>query len=83
MIKIKNNILIQICESFLQKSEKSKYVQCENGHKYCYECLKAPHGDKSCDHKIEKQFAKWTKGKRVKRCPRCKMYTEKMKDVII
>ena len=65
------------CESFLQKSEESKYVKCENGHKYCYECLKAPHGDKSCDYKIEKQFAKWTKGKRVKRCPRCKMYTEK------
>ena len=65
------------CESFLQKSEESKYVNCENGHKYCFECLKAPHGDKSCDYQIEKQFAKWTKGKRVKRCPRCKMYTEK------
>ena len=65
------------CESFLQKSEKSKYVECENGHKYCFECLKPPHGKKSCDYKIEKQFAKWTKGKRVKRCPRCKMYTEK------
>ena len=65
------------CESFLQKSEKSKYVKCENGHKYCFECLKPSHGDKSCDYQIEKQFANWTKGKRVKRCPRCKMYTEK------
>ena len=65
------------CESFLEKSELTKYVQCENGHKYCYECLKPPHGDKPCDYQEEKQFLTWTKGKRVKRCPRCKMYTEK------
>ena len=65
------------CDSFLQKSESSKYVKCENGHKYCFECLKPPHGKKSCDYKIEKEFMKWKKGKRVKRCPRCHMYTEK------
>ena len=65
------------CDSFLQKSNESKYVQCENGHKYCYECLKPPHGNTSCDQKLEKQFMKWKKGKRVKRCPRCQMYTEK------
>ena len=65
------------CDSFIQISKSSKYVQCENGHKYCFECLKPPHGDKSCDFQIEKQFMKWTKGKRVKRCPRCQMYTEK------
>ena len=65
------------CESFLQKSELTKYVECENGHKYCFQCLKPPHGDKSCDYQEEKQFMKWTKGKRVKRCPRCQMYTEK------
>ena len=65
------------CDSFLQKSDLTKYVECENGHKYCFECLKPPHGDKSCDYQEEKQFMTWTKGKRVKRCPRCKMYTEK------
>ena len=65
------------CESFLQKSEKSKYVGCENGHKYCFDCLKPPHGNNSCDQTLEKQFLKWKKGKRVKRCPRCQMYTEK------
>ena len=65
------------CESFLEKSELSKYVECEKGHKYCFECLKPPHGDKPSDFKIEKQFVNWIKGKKVKRCPRCKMYTEK------
>ena len=65
------------CDSFLQKSKLSKYVKCENGHKYCFDCLKPPHGKKSCDFNIEKQFMDWKKGKRVKRCPRCKIYTEK------
>ena len=65
------------CESFLQKSELTKYVECENGHKYCFECLKPPHDKKSCDYDIENQFLKWKKGKRVKRCPRCQMFTEK------
>ena len=65
------------CESFLQKSEKTKYVECENGHKYCFECLTPPHGNKQCSNKNEKKFMKWTKGKRVKRCPKCQMYVEK------
>ena len=65
------------CDSFLQKSNESKYVSCEKGHTYCFECLNPPHGNKSCDTKLEKEFLNWTKGKRVKRCPRCKMYTEK------
>ena len=65
------------CDSFLSKSKTSKYVKCENGHEYCFECLKAPHGKKSCDYEIENQFMIWKKGKRVKRCPRCQMYTEK------
>ena len=37
------------CDSFLLKSEKSKYVSCEKGHTFCFECLKPPHGNKSCD----------------------------------
>ena len=65
------------CDSFLQKSNESKYVSCENGHTYCFECLNPPHGNKSCDIKLEKEFINWTNDKRVKRCPRCKMYTEK------
>ena len=65
------------CESFLEKSDLTKYVECENGHKYCFECLKPPHGSKSCDYELETQFMKWKKNKRVKRCPRCQIYTEK------
>ena len=64
------------CESFLQNS-KSQYVKCENGHEFCFNCLRPPHGKESCDKNLENQLIKWTKGKRVKRCPRCKIYTEK------
>ena len=65
IIKDKNKKLCPSpnCDSYLEKS-KNKYVKCENGHKYCFECLKPPHGRKSCDDQIEKQFMKWTKGKR-------------------
>ena len=65
------------CDSYLKKSNRAKYVKCENGHEYCFDCLNPPHGNKPCDQKLEKQFMKWKKGKRVKRCPRCQIYTEK------
>ena len=34
------------CTSFIERKEnEDKYVQCELGHKFCYECLKPWHGD--------------------------------------
>ena len=65
------------CDSFLQKSNSTKYVKCEYGHEYCFECLNPPHGNKPCDTKQEIKFMKWIKDKKAKRCPNCKMYTQK------
>ena len=65
------------CESFLEKSNISKYVKCENGHEYCFECLQKPHGKSKCDEVMEKAFLKWKKHKKVKRCPNCQIFTEK------
>ena len=65
------------CNSYLQEDLTNKYVQCENGHKYCYICLKPWHGESKCDEKLDKDFQIWKKDKVVKRCPRCKIYTEK------
>ena len=65
------------CDSFLQKSILTKYVECEYGHEYCFDCLNPPHGNKPCDIKQEIKFMKWIKRKKVKRCPNCKMYTQK------
>ena len=53
------------------------YVACKNGHKFCFECLKPWHGTTTCEQMIEKDFAKWKKNKIVKRCPNCKIFTEK------
>ena len=67
------------CDSYLEKNELTKYVKCKNGHEYCFECLKLPHGNKKCDTGQEKNLLKWMKSKKVKRCPRCQIYTEKNK----
>ena len=63
--------------SFLEKINSPKYVKSEYGHTYCFYCLNPPHGNKPCDKKSEIKFLKWTKDKKVKRCPNCKMFTEK------
>ena len=65
------------CDSYIQKSNSTKYVKCENGHIYCFDCLNPPHGNKPCDNKQEKKFLNWIKGKKVKRCPKCHIYTQK------
>ena len=65
------------CNSYLQEDQTNKYVQCENGHKYCYICLKQWHGESPCDEELDKDFQIWKKDKVVKQCPRCKIYTEK------
>ena len=57
--------------------KKNKYVKCENGHKFCFECLRPWHGKDSCEKSLEKDFMNWKKNKNLKQCPRCKIYTEK------
>ena len=65
------------CKSFLQKGLENNFVSCENGHKWCYECLKAWHMGSTCEEIQDKDFQIWSKGKIIKRCPNCKIYTEK------
>ena len=65
------------CESYLEKSTKTKYVRCKEGHNYCFECLKPPHGKSTCESILEKEFLLYKKDKVIKRCPKCKIYTEK------
>ena len=64
------------CDKYLKMS-KHKFVKCENGHKYCFECLRPWHEDESCEKSLEKDFLNWKKNKNLKRCPKCKIYTEK------
>ena len=64
------------CESYLEKSKKTKYVKCKNGHEYCFDCLKPPHGNKKC-LSLDSKFFIWQKKKNVKKCPKCKIFIEK------
>ena len=59
------------------KNKKIKYVKCENGHNFCCICMKKPHGKNSCENELEKDFQIWKKGKIIKQCPNCKIWTEK------
>ena len=65
------------CDGYAEKIKNKKYVKCNFGHDFCFECLKQPHGKQKCEDIIDKDFEEWKKHKIVKRCPNCKMWTEK------
>ena len=64
------------CDGFAEK-KKNKYVKCNFGHDFCFDCLKQPHGKKECDEMIDEGFEEWKKHKIIKRCPNCNFWTEK------
>ena len=64
------------CDGYAEKKD-NKYVKCNFGHDFCFDCLKQPHGKKKCDEIIDADFEEWKKHKIVKRCPNCKIWTEK------
>ena len=64
------------CDGYAEKKD-NKYVKCNFGHDFCFNCLKQPHGQKDCEEIIDADFEEWKKHKIVKRCPSCKIWTEK------
>ena len=69
------------CDSFLElKDIHNKEVTCLNNHKYCFECLKKPHGNLPCKGSdLDKSMIEFAKNNFVKKCPKCKILTEKNK----
>ena len=65
------------CDGYAEKKDANKYVKCNFGHDFCFECLKQPHGKQNCEEIIDADFEEWKKHKIVKRCPNCKIWTEK------
>ena len=65
------------CEGYAEKKGKNKYVKCNFGHEFCFECSNKPHGKKKCSEMLDKEFEEWKSHKIVKRCPCCRMWTEK------
>ena len=68
---------IKDCESYAKREGNEKYVTCLEGHQFCFDCSKPWHGDKKCQDELDKDFKKWKKNKQLKRCPKCKFWTEK------
>ena len=62
------------CDSYAKKG-KNKFVICKNGHKFCFNCLKNWHENKSCVEDKHLEILKKTNN--VKRCPKCKCFIEK------
>ena len=51
------NKKIKLCpfpesDGYAEKKGLSKYVKCNKGHDFCFECLAAPHGFKACSKMI-------------------------------
>ena len=68
------------CDGYGKKNDKDDkfvIVKCNYGHKFCFNCLQEPHGKKKCKQIFDQKFEEWRKSKIVKRCPKCKMWTEK------
>ena len=64
------------CDGYAEKKFR-KYVKCNNGHEFCFDCGAAPHGHKACSKVIDAGFEEWKSHTLVKRCPNCKFWTEK------
>ena len=64
------------CDGYAEKHW-NKYVKCNFGHEFCFDCGEKPHGWKSCSKMKDKGFEEWKSHNFVKRCPYCKFWTEK------
>ena len=65
------------CDGYGRRKDKNeKYIKCNKGHKFCFNCLKN-WDDSECEIELELDFKKWAKNKILKKCPNCKIWTEK------
>ena len=66
------------CGSYLElKQIRQRDVTCKNNHKFCFICLKNPHGKLPCDENIDKSILEYAKNNFVKKCPKCGIVIEK------
>ena len=69
------------CDSFLElKNIHNREVKCLNDHSFCFECLKKPHGNLPCEiNDLDKSIINYGMNNFIKKCPKCKIITEKNK----
>jgi hypothetical protein len=77
-IKDDNNLVVcPIVDCDEEEKKINKKYTCNNGHNFCSNCNQAWHGYSDCDKDKEiKDFATYS-GYIVKKCPQCKVWTEK------
>ena len=67
------------CNSYARRNnKKDNIVKCENGHKFCFYCLKKPHKRKKCKKELDEKMEEFAKKKFIKKCPNCKIWSEKI-----
>ena len=67
------------CNSYARRNnKKEKFVKCENGHSFCFYCLKEPHEGKECLREMDEKMEEFAKKKFIKKCPKCQIWTEKI-----
>ena len=67
------------CDSYLElKDIHIKDVSCLNKHKFCFLCLKKPHGSLPCNENgLDKSVLEYAMNNFVKKCPKCNIIIEK------
>jgi len=51
--------------------------KCKCGFTFCYKCGNEYHGSKSCDRNDDAQYREWARGKKIQKCPNCKILIHK------
>ena len=66
------------CDSYLELiGNKIQEAKCKNDHKFCFLCLKEPHGKLACNNNLDGSIVEFAKKNFIKKCPKCQMVTEK------
>jgi len=66
------------CDSYLELVDnKIQETKCKNNHKFCFLCLKEPHGKLSCENNLDDSMIEYGKNNFIKKCPKCQIVTEK------
>ena len=65
------------CNSYARKNKNEKNVKCENGHIFCFYCLKNHKEDEKCEKELDEKMEQFAKKKFIKKCPNCGCWTEK------
>jgi len=64
------------CGRFVSNSKGKSRVKCECGFEVCFKCGEAWHKG-SCKKNPEELYGVWAKGRKIQRCPKCRIRIEK------